>query len=113
MSSPASTAKVHMAQIIEWINSNLAVVEPQENLFKLNNLNKCINVKTYQEIYPNFGTQCRLSIMGCEDSNIYIDSVVSSVLISSCINCTIFIAAVSKVCTIEKCESVTLIVAAS
>ena len=51
--------------------------------------------------------------MGCEESNIYIDSVVSSVTIQSCVNCTIFVAAVTKVCTIEKCENTTLIVASS
>ena len=102
-----------MSVIIEWITSNLAVVEPQENLYKLNNLNKCINVKTSQEIYPNFGPNCRLSINGCEESNIYIDSAVSSVLINSCVNCTIFIAAVGKTATIEKCEGTTVIVAAN
>ena len=51
--------------------------------------------------------------MGCEDSNIYIDSAVSSVLVSSCVNCTIFVAAVTKTATIEKCEGSTLIVAAN
>ena len=40
-----------MTQIVEWINSVLAVVEPQEQLFKMNNLNKCINIKTNQDIY--------------------------------------------------------------
>lgn len=102
-----------MTQIVEWINSVLAVVEPQEQLFKMNNLNKCINIKTNSDIYQNFGIQCRLSIMGCEESHIYIDSMVSCLLVSSCINCTIFVAAVSKTATIEKCENVTLIVAAN
>ena len=51
--------------------------------------------------------------MGCEESHIYIDSMVSCLLVSSCINCTIFVAAVSKTATIEKCENVTLIVAAN
>ena len=51
--------------------------------------------------------------MGCEESNIYIDSYVETILISSCINCTIFVAAVSKVCTIEKCENLTLCVASN
>ena len=106
-------AKVHMSVITEWITSNLAVVEPQENLYKLNNLNKCINVKTSQEIYKHFGASCRLTINGCEESNIYIDSAVGSVLIHSCVNCTIFIAAVGKTATIEKCEGTTVIVAAN
>lgn len=54
-----------------------------------------------------------MSIIACEESNVYIDSVVQNVLIQSCVNCTIFIAAVSKVCTIEKCENCTLVVAAN
>ena len=56
---------------------------------------------------------CKLSIVGCEESNIYVDSCVETLLVSSCINCTIFVAAVAKVCTIEKCENTTLCVAAN
>ena len=33
-----------------------------------------------------------MSITGCEESNIYIDSCVETLLVSSCINCTIFVA---------------------
>ena len=51
--------------------------------------------------------------MGCEESNIYIDSNIETLLVSSCINCTIFVAAVSKICTIEKCENVNLCIAAN
>ena len=54
-----------------------------------------------------------MSVIGCEESNIYIDSNVETLLISSCINCTVFVAAVNKICTLEKCEKVTLIVAAN
>lgn len=50
-------------------------------------------------------------INGCEDSNIYVDSNVETLKITSCVNCNIFVAAVSKVCTIEKCENVTICVA--
>jgi len=58
-----------------------------------------------------FGKGCKMGIIGCEDSNIYIDSKVDTLLISACINCTIFVAAVGKVTTIEKCENVILCVA--
>ena len=54
-----------------------------------------------------------MSIVNCEESNVYIDANVDTLLISSCINCTIFVAAVNKVCTLEKCEKVTLCVAAN
>jgi len=54
-----------------------------------------------------------MSIVNCDESNVYIDANVETLLISSCINCTIFVASVSKVCTIEKCEKVTLCVAAN
>ena len=79
----------------------------------MNSLNKCVSVKTYEELYHLQGNNCRVSIIGCEDSNIYIDSNVETLLISSCINCTIFVAAVNKVCTLEKCESVILCVASN
>ena len=79
----------------------------------MNNLNKCVSVKTQPEIYQHFGNNCKMSIIGCEESNIYIDSNVETLLVSGCINCNIFIAAVSKICTIEKCEKVTLCVAAN
>lgn len=111
--SGQSSAKVHMSTIMDWIISLLAIQEPMENLYKLNSLNKCMNVKTYQDLYPHYQDRCCLSIQSCEDSNIYIDSTIQNVLISSCINCTIFIAAVSKVCTIEKCENSTMVVAAN
>lgn len=84
-----------------------------ENLYKLNSLNKCINVKNYQDMYPHYQDRCCLSIISCEESNVYIDSTIQNVLIQSCINCTIFVAAVSKVCTIDKCENCILVVAAN
>ena len=54
-----------------------------------------------------------MSITNCEESNIYIDSNVETLLVSSCINCTIFVAAVMKVTTLEKCENVTICVASN
>ena len=102
-----------MNTICEWTNSLLFMIEPTDNVFKLNSLNKCVTVKQYDEIYPHYGNNCKLGIIGCEESNIYIDSNVDSLLISACINCTVFVAAVSKVCTLEKCENVTLCVAAN
>jgi len=103
-----------MNVISEWINSLLMPGESIEGVLKMNSLNKCVTVKRHDEIQYNFGnTQCKLSIVGCEDSNIYVDSCVETLLVSSCINCIIFVAAVSKVCTIEKCENSTLCVAAN
>jgi len=54
-----------------------------------------------------------MSITGGEESCVYIDSNVETLLISACVNCTIFVAAVNKVCTIEKCENVTVCVASN
>jgi len=96
---------------MEWIVGLLAIQEPMENLYKLNNLNKCMSVKDYTDLYPHYGDKCQMSIVGCEESNVYIDACIQSVLIQACINCTIFVAAVSKVCTIEKCENTTIVVA--
>jgi len=72
-----------------------------------------MSIKTLEELTPQYGSNIKMSIIGCEESNIYIDSNVDTLLISSCINCTIFVAAVNKVCTLEKCESVTICVAAN
>lgn len=102
-----------MNAICDWINSLLFMIEPSENIFKLNNLNKCVTVKKYEEIYHHYGNNCKLGIVGCEESNIYVDSNVETLWISACINCTIFVAAVSKICTLEKCENVTVCVAAN
>jgi hypothetical protein len=101
-----------MNLISDWINSLLLPIESQSGMLKMNNLNKCVTVKRQDDIQYNFGSvQPKLSITGCEESNIYIDSCVETLLVSSCINCTIFVAAVTKVCTIEKCENTTLCVA--
>lgn len=86
--------------------------EPTEGIFKLNSLNKCIATRNMSEI-SFFGSQCKMSVIGCEESNVYIDCNVETLLVSSCVNCTIFVAAVNKVCTIEKCEKVTVCVAAN
>jgi hypothetical protein len=102
-----------MNEIIDWINSLLLYVEPSEGIYNLNSFNKCVAVKSYNEIYSIFGNNCKMNINGCDESNIYIDSNVETLNITSCINCNIFVAAVTKVCTIEKCESVTLTVAAN
>lgn len=113
LSKQTASAKVHMNTLIDWINSLLLTVEPTENQFKLNSLNKCVATKSFMEIYPHYGTNCRMSIVNCEDSNVYIDANVETLLISSCINCTIFVAAVNKVVTMEKCEKTTLCVTAN
>ncbi len=102
-----------MNDITEWINNLLLYVEPPEGIYNLNNFNKCMAVKSFQEIYASYGNSCKMNINGCDESNIYIDSNVQTLKITGCINCNIFVAAVTKVCTIEKCENVTLTVAAN
>ena len=76
-----SSIKVHMNTIIEWINGILLTIEPSEGLFKLNNLNKCVATKSFMEVYPHYGNNCKMSIVNCEESNVYIDSNVDSLLI--------------------------------
>ena len=76
-----SSVKVHMSTIMDWIIGLLAVQEPMENLYKLNSLNKCMNVKTYGDLYQHYQDKCCLSIYSCEESNIYIDSVIQNALI--------------------------------
>lgn len=101
-----------MNLISDWINTLLLPIESQSGMLKMANLNKCVTVKRQDDIQYNFGSvQPKLSITGCEESNIYVDSCVETLLVSSCINCVIFVAAVTKVCTIEKCENTTLCVA--
>lgn len=88
-------------------------MEPSEGQFKLISLNKCVATKSFKEINPHYGNTCKMSIVNCDESNVYIDANVETLLVSSCINCTIFVASVSKVCTLERCEKVTLCVAAN
>jgi hypothetical protein len=101
-----------MNKLIEWINSSLSPIEPVQASVKLNGLYKCVSVKSAEELQVQSGLSPKMAITGCEETQIYIDSSVESVQITSCINCTIFIAAVQKVCTIEKCENVIVCVAA-
>lgn len=102
-----------MNDINDWINFLIQPVDSIDNSFKMNSLNKCVTVKKHDDIYHHYGLGCKMTITGCDESNIYVDSSVETLLVSSCINCTIFVAAVSKICTIEKCENVTLCVAAN
>lgn len=58
--------------------------------------------------------QCKgkdLRIIGCEDSEIFIDSGVQSLYIVNCLNCTIYIAACEKIAFVDKCERITLTIA--
>ena len=102
-----------MNTITEWINSLLLTIEPNEGQFKLISLNKCVATKSFQEINPHYGNTCKMSIVNCDESYVYIDANVETLLISSCINCTIFVASVSKICTLEKCEKVNVCIAAN
>mmetsp|Transcript_2001 Transcript_2001/g.3546 ORF Transcript_2001/g.3546 Transcript_2001/m.3546 type:complete len:186 (-) Transcript_2001:393-950(-) len=105
------SVKVHMNVIIDWINTVLSPSEPTESTLKMNSLYRCVSLKSFEEIYQPYNSNCKLSITGCEESLIYVDANVDTLLIASCINCTIYVAAVSKICTVEKCEKVTVCVA--
>lgn len=63
-----------MNEITDWINNLLLHVEPPEGIYNLNNFNKCVATKSFQEIYSSFGSTCKMTINGCDESNIYIDS---------------------------------------
>jgi len=52
-----------------------------------------------------------LRIIGCEDSEIFINSEVRSLYVVNCVNCTIYIAACERIAFIDKCEKVSFTVA--
>jgi TBCC domain-containing protein 1 len=74
----------------------------------MNGLNKCVTIKEPGQLQNK-----DVRIIGCEDSYIYVDSNVSYLQISNCVNCTITIAAVNKTCSIDKCENVVICVASN
>lgn len=43
----STSTKVHMGVIIEWISNLLHPIEPVEGILKMNNLNKCVTMKSY------------------------------------------------------------------
>ena len=47
-----------------------------------------------------------LRIIGCEDSEIFINSQVRSLYIVNCVNCTIYIASCERIAFVDKCERV-------
>lgn len=54
-----------------------------------------------------------LRIIGCEDSEIFINSQARSLYIVNCVNCTIYIAACERIAFIDKCERVSFTVASN
>jgi hypothetical protein len=52
-----------------------------------------------------------LRIIGCEDSEIFINSQVRSLYIVNCLNCTIYVASCERIAFIDKCERVFFTVA--
>jgi hypothetical protein len=74
-----------------------------------NRLNKCVITRDPD----NFVEGRDVRIMACEDTYVYLGSMVDCLQISNCINCTIFVSAVARVCTIERCENVTLCAASN
>lgn len=67
-------------------------------------MNKAVTIRDAQNLPP--GKDVRVSL--CEDSYLYIQSVVETLSVSRCVNCTIFVAAVSRVCSLDRCENVTI-----
>lgn len=60
--------------------------------------------------------QCRgkdLKIIGCYDSEIFIESSVKSLYIVGCGNCNIYVAACERVAFIDKCEKISLTIASN
>jgi TBCC domain-containing protein 1 len=47
-----------------------------------------------------------MRIIGCEYSEIFIDSPVRSLYVVNCNNCTIYIAACEKIAFVDKCEKI-------
>ena len=61
-----------MNVIIDWLGQIIVPHEPEEGeIVYMNNLNKCVTIREGENIK---GKDVR--IMGCEDSNIYIDTSV-------------------------------------
>ena len=54
-----------------------------------------------------------MRIIGCEFSQIFIDSPVRSLYVVNCNNCTIYIAAVEKIAFVDKCEKIYFTTAAN
>lgn len=99
----SSTTKVNIEKITEWVYSNLNSnsQEADENTVVLKNLSKCLTVK--EDLSGK-----SVKILNCEDSQIFIDSMIANIKISNCNNCIIYAAGVSKFTTIEKCEACTI-----
>ena len=97
-----------MNVIIDWLSQIISSHENEEEIVYMNGLNKCVNIKEQNQIQNK-----DVRIVGCEDSYIYIDTNVSYMQISNCVNCTIMIAAVNKTCSIDKCENVVVCVASN
>lgn len=74
----------------------------------MNGLNKCVMVRE-TDIIKNK----EVKLLGCEDSYVYIDAPLQSLLIANCVNCVFFIAAVRISTTIEKCEGCQITVASN
>lgn len=96
-----------MNVIIDWLSQIISSNEDEDDIVYMNGLNKCVTIKD-QSIQNK-----DVRILGCEDSYIYLDTNVSYLQISNCVNCTVVIAAVNKTCSIDKCEGVVVCVASN
>ena len=70
--------------------------EPNDSL-QINGRYKCVEVKeraTFEEGQD-------VKITNCEETYIYINQAVETLLIESCSNCVIFCAQVNKVCSVQ------------
>lgn len=101
----SSTTKVNIEKITDWILSLITnnSFDVDEQTIYIKGLSKATTVK-FDCLDKN------VKIQYCEDSQIFIDSSVTNLKISQCINCTIFCASVKKITTFEKCENVNLTV---
>lgn len=71
-------------------------------------LTKCITIWDEDSVLNK-----DLRLTNCEDSYVYLDCPINSIVLTNCVNCTIMVAAAWKTCTIDKCERVNLTVASN
>jgi hypothetical protein len=45
---------------------------------RVNAPKQCVTIKKHDDIYHHYGASCTMSIVGCDESNIYVDSSVET-----------------------------------
>ena len=105
-SGASSTSKAKLLTIADWITSLLST---KQCVNTVDVCNLCKAVTIYGDEF--LGKDIRM--MGFEESYVYVNTAVSHLYISNCINCTIMVAAIENTCTLDKSEQVNLSVAAN